>query len=77
MIEANYDFETVIESSAYHKKRSVETHLDIDSVVEFVKNHPSLEEIWLLHLSDQHSDAERFKAMVQDASGAVVYVAGE
>ena len=77
MIEANHSFEHMIESSAFHRKRSVENHLDIDSVVEFVKRHPDLQEIWLLHLSSAHSNAEEFKERVQSVAGCIVKIAGE
>lgn len=77
MIEANYTFENMIESdrSKFLLSRTIETHLDIDQVVEFVKRHPDLEEIHLIHLSDAHSDAELFKRMVVEVSGVPVYIA--
>jgi ribonuclease BN (tRNA processing enzyme) len=79
MIEANYSFELLVESEQNKSvvRRICETHLDIDQVVEFVKRHPDLQEIWLLHLSNTNSDAELFKKMVQAASGCIVRVAEE
>ena len=79
MIEANHSFELMLESERAKPqvKRAFETHLSIDKVVEFVKRHPDLEEIHLIHLSDAHSDAELFKKMVQDVAGCPVYVAGK
>lgn len=77
MIEANHSFEKLIDSEVNNaaKKRICETHLSIDDVAEFVSRHPDLEEIWLLHLSDRHSDAEKFKEMVVQSSGVPVFVA--
>ena len=77
MIEANYSFENMIESERNKSalSRACEYHLDIDKVVDFVKRHPSLEEIHLIHLSREHADAELFKKMVMDVSGVPVFVA--
>lgn len=77
MIEANHSFESMIESDRNNSvvKRTLETHLDIDQVVEFVKRHPALEEIHLIHLSDDHSDADLFQKMVSAAIGVPVFVA--
>jgi phosphoribosyl 1,2-cyclic phosphodiesterase len=36
----------------------------------------SLEEVWLLHLSDGHSDARRFREVVELETGVPTYVAG-
>ena len=76
MIEANHSFEKLIESE---RDRSVvarisENHLDIDSVVKFCMDHPSLKEIHLIHLSDAHADEKLFKSMVARATGCPVYV---
>jgi hypothetical protein len=35
-----------------------------------------VQEIWLLHLSDGNSDADRFKREIQELTGKPVYVAG-
>jgi phosphoribosyl 1,2-cyclic phosphodiesterase len=79
MIEANHSFEILTESEQNPAlvKRICETHLGIEQVVEFVKRHPDLEEIHLLHLSSRHSNAGEFKRMVQDVSGCPTFVAGE
>jgi phosphoribosyl 1,2-cyclic phosphodiesterase len=79
MIESNYSFEQLTESEHNPAlvKRICENHLGIDEVVDFVKRHPNLEEIHLLHLSSRHSNAEEFKRMVQDVSGCPTFVAGE
>lgn len=79
MIEANHSFELMLQSGMHKSvvERTAETHLDIDRAIDFIKRHPDLEEIHLLHLSSSHSDAGLFKKMAQDASGVPVYVAGE
>jgi phosphoribosyl 1,2-cyclic phosphodiesterase len=79
MIECNHSFEKLVDSGLNKAavKRICETHLSVSQVCEFVSRHPDLTEIHLLHLSSGHSDAKLFKEMVQDVSGALVYVAGE
>jgi phosphoribosyl 1,2-cyclic phosphodiesterase len=79
MIECNHSSEKLIETEQNKSvvKRICETHLSIENVLEFVKNHPDLEEIWLLHLSSRHSDAKLFKEMVQNVAGCIVHVADE
>lgn len=78
MIEANHSLEQMLESTRHNSalKRAYETHLSIDSAIEFIKRHPQLEEIWLIHLSSDHADAQEFKRMVQDVAGCIVKVAG-
>ncbi|MDR1630055.1 MAG: MBL fold metallo-hydrolase [Oscillospiraceae bacterium] len=82
MAECNYDDECV--------RRSVDAgYIPIEFVPRLVKSHMSLEhflemlkandltkvrQIYLLHLSDNNSDAERFKEETQKATGAEVYV---
>lgn len=34
-----------------------------------------VQEIWLLHLSDGNSDADRFKREIQELTGKPVYIA--
>jgi phosphoribosyl 1,2-cyclic phosphodiesterase len=77
MIEANFDFSLISESSLqdFVVQRTIRNHLDIDSAIDFIRKHPALEEVWLLHLSDGHSDAEMFRKKVIDAAGVPVYVA--
>jgi len=79
MIEANYSFDLLVKSTSDKSmiKRVQETHLDIDQAVEFVKRHPDLEEIHLIHLSDNNSDEKLFKRMVQDVCGIPVHIAGK
>ncbi len=82
MAECNYDAESV--------RRSVEAgYIPVELVPRLVKSHMSLEhlldllrandlrqvrQIFLLHLSENNSDASRFRMVVQKATGAEVYV---
>ncbi len=82
MAECNYDKETL--------QRSVEAgYIPIELVPRLMKSHMSLEhfldllkandlhsvkQIYLLHLSDNNSDENRFKLEVQKQTGAEVYV---
>jgi phosphoribosyl 1,2-cyclic phosphodiesterase len=82
MAECNYGREEL--------QRSVDAgYIPIDLVPRLMKSHMSLEhflemlkandltqvkQIYLLHLSDNNSDAARFKEEVQKATGAEVYV---
>lgn len=76
MIEANHSFESMVESEHFHVKRAFENHLDIDSVVEFCKlQQKTLKEVHLIHLSDSHADAEKFKKQVASTVGVPVYIA--
>ncbi len=76
MIEANHSFESIMDSDHAHAKRAFQNHLDIDSVVSFCKLHQkTLQEIHLIHLSDSHSDADKYKTMVARAVGVPVFVA--
>ena len=76
MIEANHSFESLINSVRIKSDvaRVADNHLGIDQVVDFVKLHPDLKEIHLIHLSDAHSDEELFKNIIAAASGVPVYI---
>lgn len=60
------------------EKRLLTSHFSLENVKEFLKANDlsRVREIWLLHLSDQNSDAERFKREVQELTGKPVFVAG-
>lgn len=79
MIECNYSFELLIQSEQNKSvvQRICNTHLSIDQVEEFVRSHPDLVEIHLLHLSSSNSDEKEFKERIQSIAGCVVKVAGE
>lgn len=78
MIESNHSIGLIQDSTSEHAKQALSNHLDIDSVVEFCKLHAkTLKEVWLLHLSGAHSDADLFQSMVTREIGVPVYVAEE
>ena len=80
-IEANYSEAILRESdeNPTRKLRSLKYHMSIERVLGFlaVNDLSALREIWLLHLSDAHSDEELFKRLVEEATGKPVFVAGK
>ena len=82
MIECNYEAELLKGARATHpeiKTRVIRNHFGIDQVIKFFQANDmkSCREVWLLHLSNGHSDAERFKRKIQEVTGCPVYVAAE
>ena len=83
MIEANYSLDILngnVESGSIPKemkKRVLRSHMSIETAKEFLKANDlsKVEQIWLIHLSDGNSDAERFKREVQELTGRMVFVA--
>jgi phosphoribosyl 1,2-cyclic phosphodiesterase len=80
MIECNYSIETLKNNAELNievKKRIIKTHFSLENVKEFLKANDltKVEQIWLLHLSDNNSDAERFKREIQELTGKEVYIA--
>lgn len=83
MIECNYSLDIVnrrVEAGEFHpaqKRRLLTSHFGLDNVKHFLRANDmrSLREVWLLHLSDGNSDAERFRREIQEMTGAVVRVA--
>lgn len=85
MVECNYAAD-ILEANVKRgsvpevlKMRLLTSHFSLDNVKEFLKANDlsQVREIWLLHLSDGNSDAERFKREVQALTGRPVYIAGE
>lgn len=58
------------------KNRLLQSHFSLENVKEFLKANDlsKVQEIWLLHLSDGNSDAERFKREVQELTGKMVFI---
>lgn len=83
MVECNYAQDILdknVESGAVPlalRDRIVQSHFSLDNVKEFlrVNDLSKVEEIWLIHLSDGNSDAERFKREIQELTGKMVFVA--
>lgn len=61
------------------KNRLIRSHFSLDNVKKFLKANDlsKVEEIYLIHLSDGNSDAERFKHEIQELTGRMVIVAGK
>lgn len=83
MIECNYDkaiLDRNIEAGKLHpgmRRRLLRSHMSLDRVLDFLAANDltAVREIWLIHLSDGNSDAERFKSEIQALTGKPVYVA--
>jgi len=60
------------------KNRLLTSHFSLENVKEFLRANDlsRVREIWLLHLSETNSDAERFKREIQELTGRPVFVAG-
>lgn len=61
------------------KRRLFRSHFSLENVIEFFKANDlsKCQQIILLHLSSDNSDAEYFKSEVQKVTGKPVYVAGK
>ncbi|HSW64634.1 MAG TPA: MBL fold metallo-hydrolase [Dissulfurispiraceae bacterium] len=82
MLECNYSADLLSETRGRHpqiKIRVIRHHLGLDQVKKFLRANDlkAVREIWLIHLSAEHSDAARFKNEIQALTGKPVYIAGE
>lgn len=83
MIECNYDLPLLKESVAAGlvdrevKRRTLRSHMNLQSLKELLRANDlsRVQEIILLHLSDNNSDSERFKREIQELTGKVVRIA--
>ena len=83
MIEANYDEDIMLGNVRDEQipfslaERVAGTHMSIDTLIDLLRANDmtKVRQIYLLHLSDNNSNAERFKKMVQQETGAEVYIA--
>jgi Metal-dependent hydrolases of the beta-lactamase superfamily I len=83
-VECNYSLRILDENIAAGRvhpamrKRLLRSHFSLENVLEFLRANDmsKVEEIHLLHLSDQNSDEKLFKRRVQEVTGKPVYVAG-
>ena len=59
-------------------KRTLANHMSISTALNFFRANDMshVQEIWLLHLSDQNSDAERFRREVAAITGRPVLIGG-
>lgn len=85
LIECNFS-ETILNENVANgvtpleqKKRTIRSHMSVERVKDFMRANDlsQVEEIHLLHLSDDNSDSEDFKRQIQAATGKMVFVAGE
>ncbi len=83
MIEANYDEDIMLGNVRDEKipfslaERVAGTHMSIGTLLDLLRSNDmsKVRQIYLLHLSDNNSDAEVFKRRVQQETGAEVYIA--
>jgi len=83
MVECNYSLDIAranVQTGALNvevKNRLVRSHFSLENVKEFLRANDlsRVEEIWLLHLSDANSDAERFRREIIEVTGKPVIVA--
>lgn len=84
MVECNYSLDVLranVEAGLIEpalKNRILKSHFSLEHVKDFLKANDlsKVQEIWLLHMSDGNSDADRFKREIQELTGKPVYVAG-
>lgn len=59
------------------KTRILKSHFSLENVKKFLQANDlsKVEAIFLLHLSDGNSDAERFKREIQELTGRMVFIA--
>jgi phosphoribosyl 1,2-cyclic phosphodiesterase len=82
MVECNFSLDILNENiatgrvSKAMKKRVMKSHFSLDNVKDFLRANDlsMVQEIWLLHLSDNNSHAERFKTEIQELTGKMVFV---
>lgn len=83
MVEANFSQEILNENIAsgrvptVMKKRLMKSHFSLENVKDFLKANDlsKLQEIWLLHLSDNNSDEQLFKKEIAEVTGKLVIIA--
>lgn len=83
MLECNYSMQILdqnIESGrvpAIMKKRLLRSHFSLENAKDFLlaNDLSKVQEVWLLHLSDNNSDEGLFKREIQELTGKPVFVA--
>lgn len=83
MIETNYSLDILngnVEARKIPpemKKRVMRSHMSLETAKKFLKANDlsKVEAIFLLHLSDNNSDCERFKREVMELTGKPTYIA--
>ena len=85
MLECNYSLDILkanVEAGTVDvslKNRILKSHMSLETLKGFLKANDlsRVEQIWLLHLSDGNSNAERFEREIMELTGKPVYVAAE
>lgn len=82
LVEANYSLKILDEKvasgmDATRANRVINTHMSIEKLQYYFEgfDHLPAKEIYLIHLSDDNSDAEAFKHKIQEVTGVPVYIA--
>ncbi|MGO0058611.1 MBL fold metallo-hydrolase [Brevibacillus fluminis] len=83
MVECNYSVQILDQNiasgrvPAVMKKRLLRSHFSLENVKDFLRANDlsSVQEVWLLHLSDSNSDEEVFKREIQELTGKPVWIA--
>jgi len=83
MVECNYAADILkrnVEAGAVPKElkgRILKSHFSLENVKQFLRANDlsRVREIWLIHLSNDNSDSERFKREIQSLTGKPVYIA--
>ena len=82
LIEANYDQDVLLSNirinymDSGRAKRIITSHMSIDTTIQTLKSFDLslVKQIYLLHLSNDNSNAELFKERVQAITGKEVYI---
>ena len=85
MVECNYSADVLNNNlgagllDEQRKRRIMKSHFELNNVIGFLKanNLSSVNSIYLIHLSEQNSNADYFKKRVMAATGIPTYVAGK
>lgn len=83
MAECNYQIDLLLESGARGEipaklmPRIIKSHMSLETLSALLQANDlsKVKQIYLLHLSDNNSDAQAFKETVQRLTGAEVYIA--
>ena len=82
MIEANYSLDIIDQNVANgmdreRANRVINTHMSIEKLKYYFERYPHLDakEIYLIHLSDDNSDAAAFKETIERTTGVPVTIA--
>lgn len=75
MGECNYSLKTLRDDLPKNRiERLFESHMSLEHFLELLDSYPKVKKIYLLHLSDDNSDAEMFRREVARKTGAEVHI---